>query len=79
MSTLNRQEDFAALTELHKRKLTGEAGMALSPVVLHRLQNQHLVDPDEYGDVHINERGEQHLRHLTHLGISEKKKKGRYR
>lgn len=68
MDTRKLHAQADALERLHQWRLTGERAAELSPEMQHELLSERLVHLDEYGEVQITERGEEHLRHLKSEG-----------
>jgi hypothetical protein len=68
MDTRKLHEQARALEDLHQWKITGEHAPTLSHEVQGALLAERLVHVDEYGDIQITERGEEHLRHLKMEG-----------
>lgn len=68
MDTRKQHERASALERLHHWHLTGEGAPDLSPDMQHELLSERLIQFDEYGQIRMTERGEQHLRHLKAEG-----------
>jgi len=67
MATPSKSQDRAALAALHAWRQEGVRAPALAPGVLQRLQRERLVQPDEFGQHAITERGEERLQRMLRV------------
>lgn len=68
MVTSTKQGEQTALAQLHDWKVRGQAGPPLAPDVRHRLEQNRLIRPDEFGQDSITDRGEERLGRLRRQG-----------
>ncbi len=69
MSNIKSVNEGAALVALRQEKLTGQMDRAIPRQLAGSLTSVRLAKVDEYGELHITERGEHHLRGLETLGV----------
>ena len=68
METRKLHELANALESLHQWRVTGEHAPELTAEMQHALLADRYIHLDEYGEIRITERGEEHLRHLKSEG-----------